>query len=206
MAISMQRAAKLCTAAELNLVKASAPRAIRGLTQKQVSSKLDRARRLRDKHRDLVQRQSLRTRARTGSKHGDIGPKNERTSQKLEIFEEVLERFETRLLDFDEADKPATEAETKAGRGGKRAAKRSGKRVAKKAAKKAAARVKKTGARAAAKTERKVSSGARGSAESAQQTNSKRKRMPADAKVLEQKIHAHVSSRVRRTQARRDRR
>lgn len=199
MAISMQRAAKICTAAELNLVKASAPRAIRALTAKQVASKLERARRLRDKQRDLLQRQSLRSRARTGSKHGkDLGPQNERTAQKQELFEEVLERFQSRLQALEEADAPASPSKSKA-RG-------AAQRPAKRAAKKAAKRVKQAGARAASKTRRKVSIGARGTSDGVQEPKTKRSGIPPEAKVLEQKIHAHVSSRARRNQARRDQR
>lgn len=197
MAISMQRAAKLCTAAELQLVKDSAPRAIRALTPKQVASKLERARRLRDKQRDLLQRQSLRSRARTGSKHGkDLGPQNERTAQKQELFEEVLERFQSRLQALEEADAPASKSKTRG----------AAQRPAKRAAKKAAKRVKKAGARAASKTRRKVSIGARGSSDGVEEPKTKRSGIPPEAKVLEQKIHAHVSSRARRNQARRDQR
>ncbi|MBI1379847.1 MAG: hypothetical protein GC161_02020 [Planctomycetaceae bacterium] len=195
----MQRAAKLCTAAELQLVKDSAPRAIRALTPKQVASKLERARRLRDKQRDLLQRQSLRTRARTGSKHGkDVGPQNERTAQKHELFGEVVERFQARLEAIEQDDASASPSKSKSSGAALRPAKR--------AAKKAAKRVKKAGTRAAAKTRRKVSIGARGSSDGVDESKTKRSGIPPEARVLEQKIHAHVSSRTRRNQARRDQR
>lgn len=96
-AISKAQAAKLLTAAEMEVFSASRAPAITQLSAARLSGKVKRARTLRDKQRDLLQRQTLATRERTGTKGGLSGNANDRTAKKLEILEDILQRFSERL-------------------------------------------------------------------------------------------------------------
>jgi hypothetical protein len=61
-----------------------------------LKAKTTRARRLRDKQRDLLQRQRLASRTATGTKDGRTGVANARTADKAAALDEVLARFEKR--------------------------------------------------------------------------------------------------------------
>jgi hypothetical protein len=93
MAYDRRTARALCTAAELELVAASFEPDAGRLSDARLKSAVARARRLRDKYRDLLRRQRLATRARTGSKVGARPGTNARTAQKARLFEETLARF-----------------------------------------------------------------------------------------------------------------
>ena len=88
-----RRIRELTTASEFELVAASAPGALRQLSEKALKSNISRTRRLRDKQRDLVRRRRLARRARTGSKHGG----GLRHAEKARLFDETLKRFSQRL-------------------------------------------------------------------------------------------------------------
>lgn len=103
----MRKDLKLTTEAERRLVRASAAAEMRKLSKPGLRGHISRARRLRDKQRDLLRRQRLASRARTGSKHGG----NERTARKAELFDQVLARF-TRRLESMKATK-ATQKRTR---------------------------------------------------------------------------------------------
>lgn len=90
------RIRKLTTSSEFELVVASSAPAIRKLSPRALRSSISRARRLRDKQRDLQRRQRLARRERGGTKHGGA----ERTAQKAEIFDSTLERFTRRLREI----------------------------------------------------------------------------------------------------------
>ncbi|MEO8835123.1 MAG: hypothetical protein ABI364_00125 [Caldimonas sp.] len=79
---------------ETELFESSLPAGRRDLSDAELRRRLQRARTLRDKSRDLLQRQKLTTRARTGSKVGVSGQANKRTAQKAAALAEVLSRFE----------------------------------------------------------------------------------------------------------------
>jgi hypothetical protein len=96
MAFNRTQARALCSDTEYRLFEASTNDHVREHTPAQLRSKIARARRLRDKYRDLFKRQRLATRARTGTKKGDAPARNARTEQKARLFEEVLTRFEGR--------------------------------------------------------------------------------------------------------------
>jgi hypothetical protein len=93
MTYDRRTARTLCTAAELELVLASFEPGAGRLSEARLKSAMARARRLRDKYRDLLRRQRLATRARTGSKLGSRPGTNARTAQKARLFEETLARF-----------------------------------------------------------------------------------------------------------------
>lgn len=79
---------------EIELFESSLNDARKALSKAELRRRLQRARTLRDKSRDLLQRQKLATRARTGSKLGVSGQANKRTAQKATAFAEALARFE----------------------------------------------------------------------------------------------------------------
>jgi hypothetical protein len=93
MTYDRRRIRQLTTAPEFEVVGASASEAIRKLSKQALQSHISRARRLRDKQRDLLRRQKLASRARTGTKQGAAA----RTAQKAQLFEETLARFTKRL-------------------------------------------------------------------------------------------------------------
>ena len=97
MAYNRKHAQTLCNRTEFQLFESSLKGAIEKLPQARVQEGIQRARTLRQKYRDLHQRQRLATRDRTGSKKGAKPATNERTEQKIKLFAEVLERFELRL-------------------------------------------------------------------------------------------------------------
>lgn len=80
--------------------------ALRALTEKALASRVERTRKLRDKSRDLLQRQKLKSRENTGSKQGASGVANVRTAKKGEILDDMLQRFETRLREVQVAGQP----------------------------------------------------------------------------------------------------
>ena len=101
-------ARELSTRAEFQLISASRGAAIDRLSKQELKSNIARARRLRDKQRDLYQRQRLASQARTGTKHGAAA----RTKQKAQLFDEALSRFTRRLRSVEaperrKAKKPA---------------------------------------------------------------------------------------------------
>lgn len=106
MPITRDQATRLLTQSEMGLFGDSRNPALRALSEKALSSRVERTRKLRDKSRDLLQRQKLKSRERTGSKLGTSGDANVRTGKKGEILDDMLQRFETRLRDILAADEP----------------------------------------------------------------------------------------------------
>jgi hypothetical protein len=96
MAYNRRQAERLLTAAELELFDASLASAVSALTPAQLKAKIGRARRLRDKQRDLLKRQRLASRSATGTKGGRSGVANARTADKAKALDEVLARLEKR--------------------------------------------------------------------------------------------------------------
>lgn len=105
MLITRDKANRLLTQPEMGLFGDSRNPALRGLSEKALVSRVDRTRKLRDKSRDLLQRQKLKTRDRTGSKTGTFGVANQRTSDKGEILDDILRRFENRLKEVQSGGK-----------------------------------------------------------------------------------------------------
>jgi hypothetical protein len=94
MAISASKAKAVCNKSELALVNASGKSQIGGLTQAQLLQKIARARKLRDKWRDQAARQR---RDQQGRPNTGLTQANARTTEKAQLFAEVLERFEAQL-------------------------------------------------------------------------------------------------------------
>lgn len=93
MTYDRRRIRELTTSSELELVDSSFPPAIRNLSARMLRSNISRARRLRDKQRDLQRRQRLAHRDRVGTKQGAA----QRTARKARIFGQTLARFARRL-------------------------------------------------------------------------------------------------------------
>jgi hypothetical protein len=178
-------AKKLLTGSELDLVDAGRRFQIGMLETTQLRAQIARARRLRDKYRDLYRRQRVSTRARTGTKVGARGDANLRTQQKGEIFGELLARFEKRLAQIGAAERRAQV----------QAAKRS-RRAIKSAVKRATLAPAKAVEPAVPKARTGFMSPAAKSADT-------RRLLVQTGRVA---VHAHMSSRGRRNQAKRDRR
>lgn len=108
MAYNRTQVHHLLSAAEFELFEASLAASLKTLTGVRLRSKIGRARAMRDKYRDLLRRQKIATRGRTGSKLGNTGVANQRTEQKMAVLVEVLRRFEKRVLQLDAAQVRAT--------------------------------------------------------------------------------------------------
>lgn len=95
------------SSSEIELFESSLDASRKGLSKAELRRRLKRARTLRDKSRDLLRRQKLATRARTGSKVGVSGQANERTAQKAAALAEALNRFEAETASRLAADTAA---------------------------------------------------------------------------------------------------
>ncbi len=92
MSYTLRQVQPLLTKPELELFQSSRAAAVRTLSERQLASRIKRARTQRDKYRDLFRRQTVQSRARAGSADA-----NRRTEQKAEIMADLLERFEAQL-------------------------------------------------------------------------------------------------------------
>ncbi|MGV8943325.1 hypothetical protein [Thermomonas sp.] len=107
MPITRDQASRLLTQPEMALFGDSRNPALRALTENALVARIERTRKLRDKSRDLFQRQTLKSRDHTGSKLGAFGNANQRTAKKGEILDDILQRFEGRLEAVQRAETPA---------------------------------------------------------------------------------------------------
>ena len=94
MAYTLTQARPLLNAAELALFSESRADAVKQLTAAKLAGAVKRTRTLRDKYRDLYQRQTVAV--RTSTPGAVTGDDNERTQRKADILQEVLERYEAR--------------------------------------------------------------------------------------------------------------
>ncbi|MEP6966058.1 MAG: hypothetical protein ABI845_11265 [Polaromonas sp.] len=94
MAYTLTQARPLLNAAELELFEQSRTEPVKRLAPAKLAGAVKRTRTLRDKYRDLYQRQTVAVRTRApGAVTGDD---NERTQRKADILQEVLDRYEAR--------------------------------------------------------------------------------------------------------------
>jgi hypothetical protein len=112
MPISRPTAQRLCTKPEFELVEASFPARAKQLTPARLRQKVVRARKLRDKYRDLAKRQRLEARGKRAPQRSRPAQGNENTDRKAQLFQETLDRFETQLQRTDGVvpDRGASEA------------------------------------------------------------------------------------------------
>jgi len=105
MTISMSKAKSLCNASELSLVADSGRSQLGALSASQLRQDVARSRKLRDKWRDQAERQRREVQLKQGARQTSASA---RSSEKAQLFAEVLDRFETRLTKTDgEASGPA---------------------------------------------------------------------------------------------------
>jgi hypothetical protein len=95
MPVNLRQARQLCTKPELELVLASGGPALQSMSEARLKLKVVRARALRDKYRDLVRRQRVAARV-PGAKTARADA-SARTAAKAELFDQVLARFADRL-------------------------------------------------------------------------------------------------------------
>lgn len=210
----------MSTASEWTLVESSLPRRIRELSPVRLRSKIERARKLRDKYVDLARHQHRRTRlTRSGQPNEKL---NARTKRKAVLFSEVLVRYQAAA----KATKAGTVAKgARAGAKARRSPTGGGGRVAKGKGAKSARTTRAAGvSTAAAEARERIArqaadlSAVAANAAAAQEAATsvappekvKETRAPfvpkssIHARSGQHRIHAHVSSRGRRRQGRRD--
>ncbi|MDO5506602.1 MAG: hypothetical protein Q4F49_10010, partial [Pseudoxanthomonas suwonensis] len=107
MQFTRQQAEGLLNKTEMSLFNDSRINSLRKLAAAELDKRVTRARAVRDRARDLVQRQKLATRARTGSKGGTSGKANDRSRQKAALTADILKRFEAQLKVAKKAEKAA---------------------------------------------------------------------------------------------------
>jgi hypothetical protein len=106
LAYNRTQASNLLSAEEMALFDASLADRVKALGAAELRKQVKRTRTLRDKSSDLLQRQKIATRGRTGTKLGPEGDANERTERKVVLLGETLSRFEKRLALLEPAAQP----------------------------------------------------------------------------------------------------
>ena len=104
MSYTLRQVKPLLTQPELELFQASRAGAIGEFTPKRLTSKIQRARALRDKYRDVYKRQTVQTRKGAPEARKAMGGENTRTQTKSEILDDVLKRFEAQHAKLHDAD------------------------------------------------------------------------------------------------------
>lgn len=94
MAWNRIQAARLLSDREMALFEGSLSDSAPQMSDKELQAHIRRVRTQRDKYQDLLRRQRVSTRDRTGAKSGRSGVANARTDQKVQVFSEALERLE----------------------------------------------------------------------------------------------------------------
>lgn len=113
MSVHHATARKLATQSEWTLLEASRARAITELSPARLAQKITRARKLRDKYRDLAKQQRGEARGKRASKSTRAAEGNANTVLKQQMFAEALERFEARLAKVTAKAKAKTTAKAK---------------------------------------------------------------------------------------------
>lgn len=94
MSYTLRQVQTLLTKPELELFQASRATAIKELTLYRLNGKVTRSRALRDKYRDVYQRQTVKTQTGKPQTRKHLGGENTRTQTKADVMDEVLKRFE----------------------------------------------------------------------------------------------------------------
>lgn len=112
MPFTRAKAEALLNRTEMGLYDDSRINSLRKLSASQIGQRIERGRRARDRARDLVKRQKLASRERTGAKRGTSGLANERSKQKAELMADILKRFETALAPARKRERDASVSTT----------------------------------------------------------------------------------------------
>lgn len=150
MTISIQRAKTLCSGSELELVHWSTAKRVEALSEVRLQQKRARARKLRDKYRDLADRQRREARRKQAPRGRRPSEGNDATRAKQQLFQETLERFEAALAKAKTTGAAKKKVSKKTS---KKTTKKTTKKTAKKASKKTSKKKvsKKVGAKPASK-------------------------------------------------------
>ncbi len=190
--IRTPRARKLCTKTEFSLYEGSLARAVKDLTPAEIRKRVTKARTLRNKYRSEADRQDRESRGRTTPKRTRAAKGSDKTREKQQLFQEVLDRYQEALGRGRDAKKKAP-ARKKASR--KKTTKKATSKITKKKVRK------KTVRKAAAK---------KGSKKKATPAKPKSRKKAASSRGKSLKrgpgkrIQRHVAARNRRRQAGRD--
>jgi len=210
MAWNRIQAARLLSDKEMELFEASLGDKAPRMSEKELGDHIRRVRTQRDKFQDLHRRQRVSSRERTGVKSGKSGVANARTEQKVQVFSEALTRLEKQQAQRErraarESTRPAQaeggRAEHEPADTNLRSAVRSAVAAQAQARERASAKPRATGSR---KDNAPAPSASRAGPSAALQSppevpNAKRVESMGQARPL-----AHVASRNRRQQAKRD--
>ncbi|PJJ99012.1 hypothetical protein CO641_05140 [Lysobacteraceae bacterium NML91-0213] len=139
MLITRANATALLNQKEMELYTDSRVNTLRKLDARALTTRVRRARDARDRARDLVQRQKLASRDRTGAKRGTSGMANERSKEKATLLSDILSRFEAQLRQVEREDRKAAKAAEKVAASSASARKPASKRGGSAATRKAAA-------------------------------------------------------------------
>ncbi|TVP54437.1 MAG: hypothetical protein EA351_13220 [Gemmatimonadales bacterium] len=101
MAISKSDARPLCTKREWEMLSQSWPPELAKVTPGRLRQKVQRARNIRDKYRDLARQQAGEARGKRNPKSTRAAQGNRNTKLKAQIFDEALERFQARLAEVE---------------------------------------------------------------------------------------------------------
>ena len=107
MPVRTPEARQLCTKTELELYQAGLARAVKTLTPTRLKSKTGRARKLRDKYRQLADSQDREARGKQEPRRRRIAKGSTRTRRKEKLFAETLQRFQDRLATVEKEKKRA---------------------------------------------------------------------------------------------------
>lgn len=180
MAINMKEARTLCSSSELQLVRSATQTEIVKLTPARLRAKIDRARKLRDKFRDLARQQRRESRGKAKPRSARPAQGNEATRRKQEIFADALAAFEARLDKLAQAPAAKKTGGKAAGKTSKKPSKKTAKnapkRVSKKTAKKVAKKASKKASKQVAKRAASAVTGRAGSPGAAPKKTSRKKR------------------------------
>ncbi len=102
MTISLQQAKQLCTAKEFEQFENSLPPKIEGFTVGGLRNEIQRARRARDKYRDLEQRQAAEAKGTRSPSGARPAQGHQGTTSKVQLFQETLDRLEARLQELEQ--------------------------------------------------------------------------------------------------------
>ncbi|MDO5289244.1 MAG: hypothetical protein Q4F13_06370 [Pseudomonadota bacterium] len=228
MSYTLRQVQPLLTKPELELFTASRATAVKELTARQLSSKITRARALRDKYRDVYRRQTVATRSAPAAQRAPKGGENARTETKAAIMAEVLARFEAQSAKLQAkqagaagrkptavspkavtasktpaAKRPARQAITDAAQPAATLAKAVRKAVAKKTDARSAPAAVPRARRASTRVGGTASDNAQGTVPTNMPAAAQRLN-PLKAEPVNKKIHASARSRGQAAQARRD--
>jgi hypothetical protein len=108
MNLDLRKAAQLCTERELALVKSASGGKLKALSAKRLELQISRARGLRDRFRDLAHRQKREAIGKVAPRGMRPARGNARTVEKEELFREVLQRFEARAEKLRASEAPVS--------------------------------------------------------------------------------------------------